>query len=162
MPHSKEQLRRHFKKQRLAMNRQAVLAKSLAIAGSVAETLYFTGNELAHVYSTIDQLYEVDTAATVLAIRQRYPGIVLDFGGQVKSGRPPSREYDLIIAPVLAFDEDKFRLGWGGGWYDRFLAAQPQALKVGLAFQNSFVKSGLPREPHDIKLDKIITESRVY
>jgi len=38
------------------------------------------------------------------------------------------------------------------------LAGQPRAFKVGLCFQNGFIEQGLPRESHDIPLDKIITE----
>jgi 5-formyltetrahydrofolate cyclo-ligase len=67
-------------------------------------------------------------------------------------------KFDLILVPCLAFDKDNYRLGWGGGFYDRFLAAQPKALKIGLCYQNGFVKEGLTHQPHDIPLDKIITE----
>lgn len=75
---------------------------------------------------------------------------------------PEDFKFDVIIVPSLAVDDRLHRLGWGGGWYDRFLAGQPQALKIGLAYQDSFVKEGLPTEPHDIALDKIITEKKVY
>jgi 5,10-methenyltetrahydrofolate synthetase len=79
-----------------------------------------------------------------------------------KKSKPPTSKFDLIIIPCLAFDGDLCRLGWGGGWYDRFLAGQPEAMKIGLAYQNSLVEAGLPREAHDIPLDKIITESGIY
>jgi 5-formyltetrahydrofolate cyclo-ligase len=78
-----------------------------------------------------------------------------------KSLKLPADNFDVILVPCLAFDDERHRLGWGGGWYDRFLARQPNALKIGLAYQDSFI-TALPQEPHDIKLDMIITEDSVY
>lgn len=65
---------------------------------------------------------------------------------------------DLIIVPGLAFDEDKYRLGYGGGYYDNFLTAQPQAYKVGIFYPFQKVEK-VPVEPHDIGLDEILTRA---
>lgn len=63
-------------------------------------------------------------------------------------------EYDLIIVPGLAFDSNGYRLGYGGGYYDTFLNGQ-SALKVGIFYP--FQEIGqVPREAHDIKLDRVI------
>ena len=64
------------------------------------------------------------------------------------------------IVPGLAFTADGKRLGYGGGWYDRLLSsARIDSLKIGVAhgFQ---VVGDLPSEPHDIRLDRIVTERR--
>jgi 5-formyltetrahydrofolate cyclo-ligase len=63
--------------------------------------------------------------------------------------------YDLIIVPGLAFDHQKYRLGYGGGYYDGFLTTQPQAHKVGIfyPFQQA---DEVPREAHDVCLDEIL------
>lgn len=64
------------------------------------------------------------------------------------------------IVPGLAFTADGKRLGYGGGWYDRLLSsARSDSLKIGVAhgFQ---VVGDLPSEPHDIRLDRIVTERR--
>ncbi|MCW9706798.1 5-formyltetrahydrofolate cyclo-ligase [Fodinibius salsisoli] len=66
---------------------------------------------------------------------------------------------DLIIVPMVGGDEHAQRIGYGGGFYDRFL----QDLKcptIGLCFEQNMV-SELPTESFDIPLDKIITESRI-
>lgn len=63
--------------------------------------------------------------------------------------------YDLIVVPGLAFDNDNFRLGYGGGYYDNFLANNQKALKVGVFYPFQQVNS-VPKEPHDIRLDKIL------
>lgn len=64
--------------------------------------------------------------------------------------------FDVVIVPVLAFDDENHRLGQGGGWYDRFLTSQSQACTIGLA--HAEFKTTFPHETHDIPLDFIITE----
>ena len=68
----------------------------------------------------------------------------------------------LILAPLLAFDADCWRLGYGGGFYDRTLAALEQAGHqvdvVGIAFDESFVHK-VPTGPYDRQLSAILTPS---
>ncbi len=66
---------------------------------------------------------------------------------------------DLILVPGLAFDRPGNRLGYGGGYYDRLLA-EIDAPKVGLAFAVQIV-ADLPIEPHDCRVDFIVTEQEV-
>lgn len=65
----------------------------------------------------------------------------------------------ICFVPALAFDPEGFRLGWGGGYYDRYLA-DFKGIKIGVAY-DVCVAERLPREKYDIKTDYIITESRV-
>ncbi len=63
------------------------------------------------------------------------------------------------IVPGLAFTRDGRRLGYGGGWYDRFLSAAPKdAVKLGVAYSFQMV-ADLPSEPHDIPLTDVIDDS---
>jgi 5-formyltetrahydrofolate cyclo-ligase len=64
-------------------------------------------------------------------------------------------EIDLVIVPGLAFSKDGFRLGFGGGYYDRFLANY-QGKTVSLAFKDQVVAE-VPIESHDIPVGKIIS-----
>jgi 5-formyltetrahydrofolate cyclo-ligase len=65
---------------------------------------------------------------------------------------------DLIITPGLAFTRAGLRLGRGGGYYDRLLATlSPPTVKLGVCFELQIVPQ-LPAEPHDIRLDAVITE----
>lgn len=68
---------------------------------------------------------------------------------------------DVLILPLVAFTERCERLGQGGGHYDRWLAAHPGTLKIGLAWDIQKAEY-LPLEPHDIALDMIVTPTRVY
>ena len=72
---------------------------------------------------------------------------------------------DVIIVPLLAFDKGKFRLGYGKGYYDRYLNKYTKKYKnimtVGVAF--SFQRHNkLPINKNDVKLDFILTEKGIY
>lgn len=70
----------------------------------------------------------------------------------------------VILIPGLAFDDGGYRIGYGGGYYDRFLASLAAAripvTTVGLAF-SVCRPSLLPRHPHDIPVDYVIDERRM-
>ena len=69
------------------------------------------------------------------------------------------QEVFVWIVPGLAFTRDGRRLGYGGGWYDRFLAAAPKnAVKLGVAYSFQIVED-LPVEPHDVPLTAIVDEA---
>lgn len=67
---------------------------------------------------------------------------------------------DLCVIPALCCDLDGYRLGYGAGYYDRFLPGT-NAVKIALCAEERVI-SRLPAQEHDIKCDKIITESEVY
>ena len=67
-------------------------------------------------------------------------------------------EIGIAIIPLLAFDREGNRLGYGAGYYDRFLAAHPRVKTIGIAFACQEMPE-LPGEPTDIRMDRILTES---
>ena len=72
---------------------------------------------------------------------------------------------DVMLVPVLAFDSEKFRLGYGKGFYDRYLNKYLKKFKniltVGVAF--SFQKyHKLPTDNNDVQLNYILTEKGIY
>jgi len=72
-----------------------------------------------------------------------------------------SSSLDIIVVPGIAFDTNGNRLGYGKGYYDKVLGSiKETCLIVALAFDFQIVNT-IPAEAHDIKMDKIITESRV-
>jgi 5-formyltetrahydrofolate cyclo-ligase len=71
---------------------------------------------------------------------------------------------ELLLIPCVGFDTERYRLGYGGGYYDRTLAAWPASRKpvtIGVAFE-ALKCDALPREGHDLPLDCIVTERAVY
>jgi len=68
---------------------------------------------------------------------------------------------DVVLVPALAFDRSGFRLGHGGGHYDRYLASLPTGVvTVGITTDDSIVPQ-LPVEPHDRRVDFLCTESGI-
>ena len=65
----------------------------------------------------------------------------------------------VCIVPGLAFTEKGGRLGYGGGFYDRFLAAHPGVCRIALAYEG-MLTAELPLMPHDLRVDIIVTEER--
>lgn len=77
------------------------------------------------------------------------------------------KDIDLVVIPGAGFDIKGNRLGYGGGYYDRLLsyeARQPANVEhiptVALAFEEQ-IEEEIPAEPHDIKIDMIVTDERV-
>lgn len=63
----------------------------------------------------------------------------------------------VVIAPVVGFDGDNYRLGYGGGFFDRTLAAMPKKpLVIGIGYAQARIATIYP-QPHDIPMDMIIT-----
>ena len=73
---------------------------------------------------------------------------------------------DIVIVPFLAFDEEGFRLGYGGGFYDRTLQAlrqnNPDLLTIGVGYSKQKAAGVLPIDSYDQKLDFIVTNTAEY
>lgn len=82
------------------------------------------------------------------------------FGFSCPLESAPRVSPDLLIIPLLAFDEEGHRLGYGKGHYDKTLPLYPDALKVGYAYEGQGVET-LPRLPHDVALDFVVTNRQV-
>ncbi len=99
-----------------------------------------------------------------MVFRQWTPGDTLvhdEIGLNAPEESRPALEPDLVIAPLLGFDREGRRLGQGGGYYDRALEAlraRKDVFVLGLAYVGQETQ-GLPDEPHDQRLDAILTES---
>ena len=74
---------------------------------------------------------------------------------------PQKREIvvpDAVLAPLVGFDSQCYRLGYGGGYFDRTLAAiSPRPLAIGVGFELSRIETIFP-QPFDIAMDVIVTE----
>ena len=73
----------------------------------------------------------------------------------------PNDEIELIIVPGVCFDLKRNRLGFGGGYYDRFLENKNMNI-IGICFDEQLSKDEfIPANETDIKMNKIITESYI-
>ncbi len=70
----------------------------------------------------------------------------------VGKAREDISDIDVVIVPGLHLDQQGYRLGQGGGFYDRALPTMP-GWKVGVVYSGEITSDPLPREPHDVQLD---------
>ncbi|PMP68103.1 MAG: 5-formyltetrahydrofolate cyclo-ligase, partial [Thermodesulfobacterium geofontis] len=69
-------------------------------------------------------------------------------------------DIDIIIVPGIAFDLRGFRLGYGKGFYDRFLKDLKNPTKIGLIY-NELIRDSLPTDDKDVRVDIVISEKRI-
>jgi len=69
-------------------------------------------------------------------------------------------DIDIIILPGSVFDRRGGRFGYGGGYYDRFVSAIPEAVRIGLAFDLQMIDLA-PLQAHDEILDFVVTETEI-
>jgi 5-formyltetrahydrofolate cyclo-ligase len=68
----------------------------------------------------------------------------------------------VLLVPLVGFDAQGYRLGYGGGYYDRTLAAMtPRARAIGVGYELGRLETIHP-QPHDVPMDAIVTEAGVF
>ncbi len=97
-----------------------------------------------------------------LSFRAWAPGAALRAGpmGTSEPGAGDELRPDILLVPLLAFDRAGRRLGYGGGYYDRTLAALPGAKAIGIAYAGQEMPE-VPAGPQDFRLPLIATEAGV-
>lgn len=83
------------------------------------------------------------------------------FGIEEPVGEAFTGDIDVCIAPLLAVNEGGFRLGYGGGYYDRFFKSHPGILKVGIGYYLQLTQEHFEDE-WDIPLDIYVCERGIY
>jgi len=135
-----------------------VAMRSEADPSAILETLHRRGAMIG---------LPVVVPGQTLIFRGFAPGHALipgGFGTMVPAEAAPVVHPDLVIVPVVGFDRAGTRLGYGKGHYDRAIAAMHarghRPPLVGIAFALQEVDS-VPHEPHDIRLDLVVTENGI-
>jgi 5,10-methenyltetrahydrofolate synthetase len=115
-------------------------------------------------YGRLIGLPVIDRETRQLHFHVWYPGCPMeeDAYGIPKPKGTDSFEPELLLVPCVGYGPAGIRLGYGGGFYDRTLAAlQPRPYTVGIGYAHGYVP-WLEAEPHDIPLDAMITEDGVF
>ncbi len=92
-------------------------------------------------------------------LRPGYQGILEPDAEKSKQFDPAL--LDVVLVPGCVFDHTGGRIGYGGGYYDRFLTHNaPQAIRIGLAFETQVINQ-VPLMKHDIKMHYLVTENKI-
>jgi len=102
--------------------------------------------------------------AAPMSFREWWPGVETDPGvfGLPVPRNSPTLIPEVVLMPPVGFDAQGYRLGYGGGYFDRTLASlSPQPLKIGVGRESSRIETIHP-QPHDIPMDYVVTEAGVH
>ena len=182
----KSQIRTQYKELRKELSETEVMDKSLIITNRCLE-LPIWEEQIFHLFFTLEDQNEVDTALIINLLQGRDKDVVvpkITYAEQLQHflltdqtrfqknalGIPEpvsgieieASKIDVVFVPLLAFDDKGHRVGYGKGYYDRFLTTcRPNCIKIGLSFfekeQDSFII-----EPTDIPLDYCVTPEKIY
>lgn len=186
---TKGSLRREYKKLRLELSDEEV---NLLNEQLIHQAQEFDWSNLSyiHVYIPIQKFKEPDTLLLERIFRDRYVDTHLvisrsdllsnkmdhfvwekdhllelnqwGISEPVSGTQVFAEQLDAVIVPLLAFDQQGHRVGYGKGFYDRFLSAcRPNCLKIGMSFFDPVSKIE-DIEPSDVALDFCITPQRIW
>lgn len=186
----KSELRQIFLARRKALVTEVVRNKSRRITELFFTDVDLSKTRFLHVFISIEQFHEVDTSFIIHEVWSRFPEITVvapridqkkaeiesviygsntelvenEWGIREPSGQElvDPEEIDLVIVPLLCFDEFGNRVGYGKGYYDRFLArCRLDCLKVGLSLFSP-VDSIDDIHGNDVPLDLCIEPERFH
>lgn len=187
MPTNKKELRLHYKSLRKEFTEDDIEEQSLAVANNLI-SLPIWDKTYYHVFLPIEEQKEVNSEYILHLLSGKDKEIVVsksDFNTRGMShflltdntkikkneynipepvnGLPvPSETIDVVFVPLLAFDVFGNRVGYGKGFYDKFLAeCKPETIKIGLSFFEAENQIEDVFES-DIKLDYCVTPLKIY
>jgi 5,10-methenyltetrahydrofolate synthetase len=159
---SKVELRSELKAARAEMSVAEVIEKSRLIVAGAHTILTSLNFGSLHCYEPIAKLHEVDVSELfdmpdVALYTSRKLNDEWHVVSVIDNIAKPDTALDVIIVPMLGFDKNLHRVGYGGGYYDQLLAKYPKALRIGVCYEQGRVEA-IPSEPHDMPLNIIVTE----
>lgn len=187
MKQLKKELRKRIIEKRDRLSPEEIQKKSLLVAGNLMHVPEF--QQAKTVMSFLSFQSEVRTEPVIRALMEKgvrvavpvcVPGerkLILselkDLDEDIEIGfyclpepkaekrRPlDPKEVEVALVPGVVFTREGWRLGYGGGYYDKFLARNPHVFKIALAFELQ-LQHEVPLESHDVPVDCVVTEERV-
>jgi len=187
MPTNKKELRLHYKNLRKSLSEENIEEKSLEISNQLIQ-LPIWDKTYYHVFLPIEEQKEVNTEFILHLLSGKDKEIVIsksDFETRIMSHflltdntkirkneynipepvnglAVPSQTIEVVFVPLLAFDVFGNRIGYGKGFYDKFLAeCKPETIKIGLSFFEAVSQIDDVFES-DVKLDYCVTPEKIY
>ena len=178
----KNQLKESMLEKRNSLSKEEIFEKSAQIKKNLfsleqykkSKTIMFfvSFNSEVNTHSMIKDALKNKTLVVPKVVQHEIePSVIIDFDNLVESGsfgilepidlmKIAYKNINLVLVPGIAFDKEGHRIGYGFGYYDKFLAKVPKAVKIGLCFDFQVVDK-IPLETHDVPVDFIVTEKRV-
>jgi len=182
----KSSLRAQYLARRKSLSSQDHLKKSQSVTKLFIDSIPLSKYRSLHTFLPIEKKREVDTFLLIRQLRKRYPKLLIVVPKIHKSGlehyilrentllqpgpyfipEPQKAEsfdqlIDVAVVPMLIFDRKGHRIGYGKGYYDRFLATCHSALKIGLSLFPPVDQ--IPElTSTDVALDIVITPKKLY
>lgn len=178
----KTRLKQSILEKRESLTKDEILEKSAKIEEALislpqykkSKTVMFfvSFNSEVHTHEMIkNSLGKKTVAVPKITGHEIEPSLIIDFDNLVPAGKfgilepieamkIACKSIDLVLVPGIAFDLEGHRIGYGFGYYDKFLNKVPKAVKIGLCFDFQIVEK-IPKEEHDVPVDFIVTEERV-
>ena len=183
---TKETLRQHYTSLRASMDASEVANQSIAIANQVLKLPIWEFTNY-HLFLSIENKVEVDTSYLLSVLQGKDKSVILSKSNfsthtmrhillqentriaNSKFGIPEPQEgievlpskIDVVFVPLLAYDQQGHRVGYGKGFYDTFLKNCPNAIKIGLSFFEAETTLE-DQKAYDIPLDYCITPNQIY
>lgn len=186
---SKEVLRKTYLEKRLTLTRAEYELRNSLLLNRILEEIDYSAIHIIHSFLSIKKNKEVDTFQILEAIKKKKPEqkiavsktrpprdldhfLLTNFDDleinswgipEPKTGKPvDASEIDFIFVPLISFDRLGNRIGYGGGYYDKFMAELPdRCLKVGLSLSPPLDEIIFVEE-FDIRLDICVTPLKTY
>lgn len=183
---NKKILRKTMLDKRSQLSNNEIINKSNAISKHLYNTIYYKNSNFIMTYinfrkevitkgiiqNSIKKGKDIGVPITVPNNRKLIVSKLKDFDKELELGHynilTPKKEYirevdpstiDLVLVPGAAFDKRGYRIGYGGGYYDRFFTTlDKDTIKIGLAFQLQIIDK-VPNDQYDLPVDYIITEN---
>ena len=184
---TKTEIRKKYKSLRKSLSESEIDNRSLAISNELLK-LSIWGKSFYHIFLTIEEQKEVNTEYILNILSGKDKNIVISRSNfedysmshfllsdstKLKKNKYNIPEpidgieisiskIDVVFVPLLAFDINGNRVGYGKGFYDRFLeACKSDTIKIGLSFFEAETES-IDTSRNDIKLDYGITPAKIY
>ena len=188
----KAALRKEFLQKRKAADEVWLIEKNASIARNLEKYLHGRTFQVLHTFLPQLNAREVDTFAIIDMLRKSFPTIRIvapyiipgtremehflltphthlvtnqwriPEPDPLASQQISPEEIDIVLIPLLAFDLQGYRVGYGGGYYDRFLPqTRPECIKLGLSLFEA-VNEIEDTDEYDIPLDTCITPERIF
>ena len=177
----KNQLKDTILEKRNSLPQEEILEKSNQIKNNLFNLNQYKNSKTIMLFVSFES--EVDTHNMIretlknkaivvpkVAGHEIEPSVIIDFDNliagkfgilePIETMKIAYKNIDLVLVPGIVFDMEGHRIGYGFGYYDKFLKKVPKAIKIGLAFDFQVVDK-IPAEMHDVPVDLILTEKRV-